>query len=73
MLFFDLFLFSISRVRKDHVIREIQSQKKWTEQWGYLLEEYEKVNIYFLSLLFYEIKDSFPISYPISQLYFGEI
>ena len=29
--------------RKDHVIRELQSQKKWTEQWGYLLDEYQKV------------------------------
>ncbi|XP_028398498.1 uncharacterized protein LOC114522079 [Dendronephthya gigantea] len=28
---------------KDHVIRELQSQKKWTEQWGYLFEEYQKL------------------------------
>lgn len=29
--------------RKDHVVREHQSNKKWQEKWGYLLDEYEKV------------------------------
>jgi hypothetical protein len=37
--------------RKDHVIRELQSQKKWTEQWGYLFDEYQKVKNIFIDLI----------------------
>ena len=36
--------------RKDHVIRELQSQKKWTEQWGYLMAEYQQLQDNLLNL-----------------------